>query len=246
MGDKQSSITDRQLLADFISASLRNQADRDYISARALYRAELFHNFLWPSLQAVEKYLKGILLFSYRSVKNYDHKLEQLLAATKDLPSLDFSVPPEVEEFITRLTWNAGDRYLVRQFFLNGDELAKLDQTVWHLRRYCQDFLLMPFDENLWDAGYVAMSKRDLERAKCADPMHPTRFRISGDGYLERAMERGPVKTRAALVWHNRYYYQKRRPLIRQGHPRFENPAHVRHPRLRQVLDGLIKIPKGI
>ncbi len=46
---------------------LRMQADCDYISARANYKMHLRQQFLWSALQAVEKYLKAILLFNGKS-----------------------------------------------------------------------------------------------------------------------------------------------------------------------------------
>ena len=48
----------------FASQSFRDQAERDYIAARQACRAELMPQFLWASHQAIEKYLKGILLYN--------------------------------------------------------------------------------------------------------------------------------------------------------------------------------------
>ena len=57
-------LTVDALLNDFAERSFRDMADGDYIAARMACRAALVTQFLWASQQAVEKYLKGILLFS--------------------------------------------------------------------------------------------------------------------------------------------------------------------------------------
>ncbi|MFG6458115.1 HEPN domain-containing protein [Roseateles sp. BYS96W] len=49
-------------LNDFARRSFLNIADKDYIAARMAVRAELMPQFLWASQQAIEKYLKFILL----------------------------------------------------------------------------------------------------------------------------------------------------------------------------------------
>jgi hypothetical protein len=46
----------------FIDKSFRDAADEDYIAARTVSRLGLNRPFLWSSLQAVEKYIKAILL----------------------------------------------------------------------------------------------------------------------------------------------------------------------------------------
>jgi HEPN domain-containing protein len=52
------------LLKDFAFRSFFEIADGDYIAARTLYRAKLLPQFLSASQQALEKYLKYILLLN--------------------------------------------------------------------------------------------------------------------------------------------------------------------------------------
>ena len=52
------------LLNDFATRSFREIADCDYIAARLSYRAQLVPQFLWQSLQAIEKYLKCALVLN--------------------------------------------------------------------------------------------------------------------------------------------------------------------------------------
>ncbi|MCA1796649.1 MAG: HEPN domain-containing protein [Geobacteraceae bacterium] len=54
----------RILINDFATRSFRDVADQDYIAARLSYRHGLYPQFHWQSLQALEKYLKAILLYN--------------------------------------------------------------------------------------------------------------------------------------------------------------------------------------
>lgn len=51
-------------LNNFATRSFRDVADQDYVLARIAYRSELYAQFLWSGLQAIEKYLKAILLYN--------------------------------------------------------------------------------------------------------------------------------------------------------------------------------------
>ena len=53
-----------RLVNDFATRSFREIADGDYIAARMSFRALLVPQFLWQSLQAMEKYLKCILVLN--------------------------------------------------------------------------------------------------------------------------------------------------------------------------------------
>jgi HEPN domain-containing protein len=63
----------------------REQADKDYIVARSCYRMNLREQFLWASLQACEKYLKGILLFNERSARHDPALYDRSRNGTKNL-----------------------------------------------------------------------------------------------------------------------------------------------------------------
>ncbi|HCT5171431.1 TPA: HEPN domain-containing protein, partial [Enterobacter cloacae] len=55
---------DELLLNDAARRSFRDMADQDYLSARLCYKHKLNFQFLWLSQQAVEKYIKAILLYN--------------------------------------------------------------------------------------------------------------------------------------------------------------------------------------
>lgn len=67
-GELKKDIEISACINNFARISFLNIADYDYISARTLFRNGLFDQFLTLSSQAIEKYLKTILL--YNRVKN--------------------------------------------------------------------------------------------------------------------------------------------------------------------------------
>ena len=49
-------------LNNIATRSFRDVADQDYIAARLCYRSNLMVQFVWMAEQAIEKYLKAILV----------------------------------------------------------------------------------------------------------------------------------------------------------------------------------------
>src|SRR5678815_5339299 len=87
-------MTMSALLNDFATRSFRDVADLDYIAARLACRAHLHSQFNWCALQAIEKYLKAILLYNRIRAKKVNHDLGIALKLMKSLPfELDLSAP---------------------------------------------------------------------------------------------------------------------------------------------------------
>jgi len=63
----------KPLLNDFATRSFRDVADQDYIAARLSYRHGLIPQFHWQALQALEKYIKAILLYNRIKAKDINH-----------------------------------------------------------------------------------------------------------------------------------------------------------------------------
>jgi hypothetical protein len=55
-------------------------ADRGYVVARMAYRMRLPSQFMWSALQAIEKYLKCILVLNRVSSRSLGHDLGKALA----------------------------------------------------------------------------------------------------------------------------------------------------------------------
>lgn len=120
---------------DFVCRSFRDVADKDYLAARVLYRYELEPQFLWAGSQAIEKYLKAILLFNGRSAKRIGHDIDKALQAVDAISDLALDLPVDVREFVAHLARQGPNRYFDRPLETHGDELAQLDRSVWYIRR---------------------------------------------------------------------------------------------------------------
>ena len=124
-------------LNSFATQSFRDQADRDYIAARLACRFELFPQFLWSSQQAIEKYLKAILLYNRIKATKIGHDIEKAMELTKSLPfALELS--NRSQPFITHVARCGEYRYIDVPYYVHGHLLIDLDLTVWEIRRYCQ------------------------------------------------------------------------------------------------------------
>ena len=119
-------MTLRIALFTLATEVFREQADKDYIAARSCYRMNLCEQFLWASLQACEKYLKGILLFNERSArydsasydplkkrnKEFGHDAARLFAAARIIADLSLDKPDWLPEFLKYLTAFGNKRIL--------------------------------------------------------------------------------------------------------------------------------------
>lgn len=234
---------ERKLLSDYVKRSFRNQADRDYIAARVSYRLALYPQFLWSSLQAIEKYLKAILLWSCQSIKDYRHNALALMKAVADLPSIGFAIPARAANFVEFVTNYGVNRYLDSAVFLNGGELWELDWTVWHVRRFCRDFLLMPGDADRYEPIHSTTRLRESQEAH---NQRAVLFRL--DGFLEEVLTQGPAATRAALVYKNPCFSRSKRLKIKNvpWTIMFENPTHVMRPQILPLVEELVQFPKEV
>jgi hypothetical protein len=128
-------------------------ADSDYIVARWLYLNGMHRHFFWSACQAIEKYIKAILVINNLSVLKLKHNINKSFTElTKTHKIQDsFIVPAEVELFNTNPElWgsnsikdfvshinkngNAANRYDTFSIISNFSDLYKLDQIVSILR----------------------------------------------------------------------------------------------------------------
>lgn len=234
----------RKLFADYVITSFRDVGDDDYIAARALYRLQLDQQFLWASLQALEKYLKAVLLLSHRSTKNYGHELDRLVRAVERIPTLDFRLPDPAREFLAYVNDFGENRYLDYPFHLRERALLKLDWTVWTVRIHSRDFLLLPGDE----ARYPGESQRRLsELWNARETDCPQRVGVPG-GRLERILASRDSPQRPTLIWKNPCFGSRQRRTIRQYPLRvsFRKPTHVMRPEILSHVLDLVHFPKQL
>ena len=229
---------------DFANRSFRDIADQDYVMARIAYRNEFDQQFRWCSLQAIEKYLKAILIYNRVSAKRIGHDLDEALKRVKNIEDLDFSLPSkEIEEFIGYLSKYGSDRYLSHPTHLRKSALLILDKTVWCIRRYC--FFMRQVIKRKSQEKYLF----EINKQKVTDPYYEEnrhKYRIF-DGYLEKVIEkRSPCYD--DLVWKNFFYGRVKKHKINNYIIRTtsQNPTHSLHPEIFEALDKLVDFPKAI
>lgn len=228
---------------DFANRSFRDLADQDYVLARIAYRTEFDQQFRWCSLQAIEKYLKAILLYNCVSSRGIGHDLIEALNRVKCIADLEFSVPSKIETFIQYISEYGADRYLSHSTYLEGSELQKLDETIWRIRRYCyfmrQSINVNGVEKDLFELNKQAASQMYLKKSR-------HKYQIQG-GYLEEVINR-KLPAYDALVWKNLFFGRVTKHKIKNFPFRMSsrNPTHVLHPETFPYLDNLVDFPKEI
>jgi HEPN domain-containing protein len=228
----------------WVQFTFRDGADKDYISARLLLRNKLYQTGAWSSLQAVEKYLKCILLYSYKSTKiGNGHDLVRLWEEVLKLADLGINMPAQCVEFLKYLSNQGTNRYLDYAQYSEGDELWKLDRCVWHIRRYCQDFGLLPGMDNVNDDKRTKLLT-SIPKESTLDNVKS--FTIP-NGYLENVVNDTNNPNHSALVWKNLFYGQrKRHHHIVTGGMTFERPVHMINPEILDLIAEVVHFPTEV
>jgi HEPN domain-containing protein len=199
----------KALLNDFAIRSFRDTADQDYIAARLAYCSELVTQFHWSALQALEKYLKGILLLNRIRAVKVGHDLAAALERTKELP-FSIEMSQSTKELVEHLDTFGRFRYLEASYFILGPKLLELDRAVWEVRRYCR---VLDYEVPMPDGTSRAMLP--LELAGIAQSAKaPHKHQILG-GFLEKVLAKKKHPAREALVWQNAFFATRRRRRVR-------------------------------
>lgn len=190
-------------LNDFATRSFRDTADQDYILARMAYRSRMYPQFLWSGLQAIEKYLKAILLYNRipQPRRGLGHRLDRALELAKKLP-FDMSLSAPSMEIIRHLDIYGRFRYLDVSYHVRDRELLKLDKAVWEIRLYCRviNHAARAASGQVIDMlpGYLTA----IERAK-EDPSYKLGI---PSGVLEKILSKKDHPARPHLVWKNMFF----------------------------------------
>lgn len=218
----------------FGTQSFRDQADRDYIAARLACRHELFPQFLWSSHQAIEKYLKAILLYNRIEATRVGHDLAKALSLTHSLP-FEIELSKRSRKFIDYLAKVGEFRYIDVPFYVYGHILIDLDLAVWEVRRYCQVLdvfgkQLPPDEQKLLEDAWSDLASSETK------PRY--RFRLNG-GLLEKIVTDRKHPSHSALLWHNPCFGVRRRATVKaKNHLNAENSLLYLYP---EMLDELLK-----
>jgi hypothetical protein len=226
----------------FGTQSFRDQADRDYIAARLACRHELFPQFLWASHQAIEKYLKAILLYNRVKANQVGHDLAQALSLTESLP-FEMKLSTRSRKFISHLAKVGEFRYIDVPFHVDGHILIDLDLAVWEIRRYCQVLNVFGKELPLVEQKLLDTAWSDLV---CCETKPRHKFRLQG-GLLEKIVGDRKHPSHSALLWHNPCFGVRSRATVKaRYHLNAQNSLLYLYP---EMLDELLKyvfIPKKL
>jgi len=230
------------LLNDFATRSFRDVADQDYIAARLSYRHGLIPQFHWQALQALEKYIKAILLYNRIKAKNINHDLTIALEYTDKLP-FKFNLSPSTVELIKHIGNFGKYRYLEISYFTHEPKLVQLDKAVWEIRRYCR---VLNYELRLSDGSMKNMLELEIEKIENSANQSPHKFRLMG-GVLEKILDKKENIARPALIWQNGFFTKRARKSVKSpAHFSGVNAPLSLHP---EILDEVLKyifIPKDI
>jgi len=198
-----------RLINDFATRSFRDTGDGDYIAARLAYRAGLMPQFLWSSLQAIEKYLKCVLILN-RVRAPRGHNLAEILQVFEKNKRFDMRLTEKTSKFLVYLDTYGRHRYFETPYYTKGQELISLDCAVWDVRRYARsvDYSIKTFEGN--DVNLLAY---EIESNELAEKHPPHRFTIAG-GRLESIIANRDHPSREPLLWQNAFFGRKHRKTI--------------------------------
>jgi hypothetical protein len=215
------------LLNDFAERSFRDIADADYIIARMACRSALITQYLWASQQAIEKYLKCILLLNRIPAPGVKHDLGAALSKISSSGRLALDLTDPTKKFIDYLDTYGRFRYLEISHYAFGTDIVTLDRAVWELRRYC--------------------TLSDLpRRIKLQSGASPPKVCLAG-GRLEKIIDNVNSPARGPLLWQNAFFGKRKRKRVRvAGFLHATNSPLYLHP---EILDEVLKyvyLPKDV
>ncbi len=188
-------------LIDAAKRSFRDVADQDYIAARACYRLGLTIQFMHLAHQAVEKYLKAILLFNRVSTLEVGHHLkkarDKIISSTK----LNFSLSKESNKFLKILDRKGSNRYFEHYHEATHFHLEWLDLIVFEVRAYCY---VVNYNQNICGKKICLLNHELIKIKNHKEELDE--FRPLFNGYLEKIFFGKKYNIRNQLVWSNRYW----------------------------------------
>jgi len=230
------------LLNDFAIRSFRDTGDQDYIAARLSFRSRLIPQFLWQSLQALEKYLKCILVLN-RILAPRGHHLGDLIRAFERVKPFELRLSTPCRMYIDFLDTYGRHRYFESSWYVKGREIVELDQSVWEVRRYAR---VLQYEFQGSEGTKTSALPIEIGRNVDAESRHPQEFYIAG-GLLEEIVAKKQHPARGALIWQNGFYGKSHRRTVRlrSGLQAANSPLTL-HPDLLDDVLTYVFLPKDV
>ena len=234
-------------LNSFATECFRNVADTDYIAARSCYRIGLLLQFQWFASQAIEKYLKSILLYNAISTKNLSHNLHKALDRVNndDMP-FNIKLSETQRSFIFHLHRNAQARYIEQETYSIGNELSLLDETTWSIRRYCQP---INYNIKLPDGEIKNLLRCNIQKIESQSFSGNSNSFSLYQGFLEKIVSNPAAwqqEMKEALIWKNAHYSYGNTTVNIPYKAFSHTPPHVRNPSVIDFLSEYVHFPKNM
>jgi HEPN domain-containing protein len=243
MDPTQKAHTEHAKINLFAIRCLRDTGDADYIAARLAMRTRLAGPFLWSAEQAVEKYLKCILVLNRKKTGDLGHNLREALDRINGTLPFEIGLNKEEQSVFDHIAdWNA-DRYLIASFHLFDREVLQLDMLVWKLRQYCTPLDVL----NHTDAPSKKVLFDNVSRIETI-LNGPAKAGYIASGLLEKILAAKDHPAHDALVWRNLRYNMVARKNISFVNDAFQavNAPLWNNPELAQEAAKWMKIPNEI
>ena len=212
-----------QLKGGIVKRLFVGTADENYIAARWCAANGLYNDFYWLAVHCLEKYLKAVLLLNGRAVKIQAHKITDLFSEVKNVagklvinqfirpePLKDQTWTGAPHDFICQLydCGNPDSRYAIYPFYTVGNEVYKLDQMVFSIRRLvCQldDLAKSKLEENVKYYGDFGLPlDRVVNSEELSDRRHAAlnfNFPFAPANYAHTEFGNSSIAVNAVLDW---------------------------------------------
>ncbi len=194
----------------FLEQTLRDAADDDYVSARQSGLINQWRSFGWSGLQAIEKYLKALLVFHRISVKTYSHDLKALFSHCNEKLPFNIALKSRLHTMLQWLDQFGIDRYRANPFQAFGVAVADLDELVWIVRNHC----VRVYSARKDDESYIEAALRTHQKAlQIINDRKPDLSHINGR--IEWLLSHRKHPSRAALIRYNHVYNKRHAKRVR-------------------------------
>ena len=164
--------------------------------------------------------MKAILLYFNKDTRGINHNLIEAIKRVESIQEIKWDFLERHREFLEYLSKNWVDRYF--EFLKNSvvGALLKLDDFVWHARRFCQDIPSL-MKESDWSEYYDYLQSNKTRK-------EANKLKLKQPGYLEKVLGDNKFSLqRQNLIWKNYFYGTNKKHKFRFDYKsKSGTPAH--------------------
>ncbi len=227
-------------LNDVAYRCFRDVADGDYIAARMAFKSELWVQYFWSAQQALEKYLKCILLLNRIESHNVGHRIQNALDLINTNADFQISLDDDQKEIFRRIGMFGENRYLEGCYYTRHYDLYLLDRLVWYIRQFCCSLgYHLGAKEKSPELFVIMLNAIEDSRTD------PAKLNKAIPGKLGKILRNRANPARSALIWNNLYFTDNpnRKIKISSGISAENAPLSLR-PQLVHELEKYIFLTK--